>query len=264
MDDILLLQSDQRAAAALSRALDPPYRVRPVSDFRELNRILGELGTEVCILDVSDSPTKIPLPSLRRFRDRHPAVALVIASDFLGREMDLYHLGRLSVDGVIRIEGAPPAREIQAVVDRALARSLARRVVLGVGSHLPPLAQNAIRWTIEHAETRPQVSELAADLGVSPTVLTRDMKALGGMPPRGFLLWGRLIRASHLLERSGETVESVAFRLGYATGGALGKALRRHLGHSPTSLLQTGGLACTLDVFRRTVTQVGNREVEDR
>jgi AraC-like DNA-binding protein len=178
-------------------------------------------------------------------------VAIVVASDFGGREMDLYHLGRLSVDGVIRMEDHPSSRDILSVVDRAIATSLATRVILRTAKDLPPLAQEAIRWAIEHAETSPQVSELAAALAMSPRVLLREMKILNLVSPRALLLWGRLIRASHLLERPSETVESVAFHLGYATGGALGKALKRHVGCNPTDLLKRGGLAWTLDVFQR-------------
>jgi AraC-like DNA-binding protein len=251
LDDIFLLQSDPRAAAALVGALDPPHRVSSVGDFMELEGLLLRGKVQACVLDVFDSPPSIPLTSLRRLRRKYPTVALVVASDFGGREMDLYQLGRLSVDGVIRLEGGPSSRNILAVVDGAIATSLATMVVLGAARDLPPLAQEAIRWAIEHAETKPQVSELAAALAMSPRALLREMKALNLMPPRVLLLWGRLIRASHLLERPSETVESVAFHLGYATGGALGKALKRHVGCSPTHLLQQGGLAWTLDVFQR-------------
>jgi AraC-like DNA-binding protein len=178
-------------------------------------------------------------------------VALVIASNFKGREMALYHLGQMSVDGVIRMEEDPSPRDLLAVVDRAITASLATRVVLEVGADLPHLAQEAIRWTIEQAENTPHVSELAAALALSPKVLHKEMKSLGLGPPRSLLLWGRLIRASQLLERPSETVESVAFHLGYATGGALGKALKRHVGCSPTELLERGGLSWSLQVFRQ-------------
>ena len=251
MDEIFLLQSDQRALAVLTGALDPPYGVRVVESFDELEELLRTQEPHACVLDAFDSSPSIPLTSLRQLRRSHPTVALVIASVFSGREMDLYHLGRLSVDGVIRLEDPIPAREIFAVVDRAIMTSLATRVVLGAGKNLPTLAQEALRWAIEHAEARPQVSELAAALAMSPRALLREMKALDLVPPRTLLLWGRLIRASHLLQRSSETVESVAFHLGYATGGALGKALKRHVGCSPTDLLQRGGLDWTLDLFTR-------------
>jgi AraC-like DNA-binding protein len=77
------------------------------------------------------------------------------------------------------------------------------------------------------------------------------MKGHNLLPPRDLLVWGRLIRASHLLEQPNRTVESVAYQLGYATGGALRKALKRHVGCSPSTLLRRGGLAWTLEVFQR-------------
>jgi AraC-like DNA-binding protein len=251
LDDIFLLPSDHRASAALTGALEPSHRVRPVQDFGELEALLQNTEPQVCVLDIFDPPPSVPLNALGRLRRRHPTVAIVIASDFSGRELDLYHLGRLRVDGVIRMEERPPAREILAVVDRAIAASLATRVALGPARHLPPLAQDAVRWAIEHAESRPQVSELAAALAMSPRALLREMKTLNLGSPRALLLWARLIRASHLLERPAETVESVAFRLGYSTGGALGKALKRHVGCSPSELLRQGGLDRTLDVFQK-------------
>jgi len=251
LDEIFLLQSDHRAIAELTGALDPSYGVRVVESFAELEELLQTQEPKACVLDVFDSSPSISLTSLRRLRRGHPTVALVIASVFSGREMDLYHLGRLSVDGVIRLEDPTSAKEMSAVVDRAIVTSLATRVVLSAGRNLPTLAQEALRWAIEHAETRPQVSELAAALAMSPRAFLREMRAFDLVPPRTLLLWGRLIRASHLLERSSETVESVAFHLGYATGGALGKALKRHVGCSPTDLLQRGGLDWTLDLFTR-------------
>ena len=223
-----------------------------MEDFSSLEDLLADQEPQACILDVFHPPPPIPLNSLRRLRRRHPTVALVIASDFTGREMALYHLGRLSVDGVIRTEEPTlPLGRSSRVVDGAIAASLATRVVQGSARELPLLAQEAVRWAIEHAESRPQVSELAAAMALTPKPLMREMGALKLGSPRDLLLWGRLIRASHLLERSAETVESVAFRLGYSSGGALGKALKRHVGCNPTELLEKGGVAWTLEVFRQ-------------
>ena len=219
--------------------------------FPELEALLQDTEAQGCILDIFDSASSITLTSLRRLRRRHPTLALIIASDFSGKEMDLYHLGRLSVDGVIRIEDQASSRDILSVVNNALAASLATLVVRNTAPDLAPIAQDAIRWVIEHAESRPRVSELSSALAMSPRAFLREMKTLDLVSPRTLLLWGRLIRASNLLERSSETVESVAFHLGYSTGGALGKALKRHVGCSPTELLERGGLTWTLEVFLR-------------
>jgi AraC-like DNA-binding protein len=249
--DILLLQPDSRASATLSSALEPRYSVEGVRNWREVERRLKKGEPRGCVLDLLDAKPPFTLTTLRRIRRTHHSVALVIASDFRGREMELYHLGRVSVDGVLRLEEEPTAREIRAVVDRALTSSLAEMVVQITARDLPPLIQEALRWVIENAEARPQVTALAAALAVTPRALLKETDALELTPPRDLLLWGRLIRASHLLEHSHETVESVAFQLGYATGGALRKALKRHVGCSPTTLLRRGGLAWTLKVFQR-------------
>lgn len=251
MDDLLLLQSDPRAFATLAGALQPPYRIRRVPGPRELESSLRRSPPQVCILDVFNSPVAVSFAFLRRIRRTHPGVALVIASSFSGRETDLYHLGRLSVDGVLRLEDAPTAMDIRGTVERAVAASLAHAVTQDVGRELPPLGQEALRWAIEHAHAGTQVSQLAAALASKPRNLHREMSALGLASPRVFLLWGRLVRASHLLDRSHETVEGIALRVGYATGGALTKALKRHVGCSPTTLLRTGGLARTLETLRR-------------
>lgn len=240
--------------------MHPPHRVRTLDEFSDLQKFLKAASPQACILDVFDPRPGVSLDHIRRLRNDHPTVALVVAADFSGREMELYKLGRLGIDGVIRLEETLSSREILAVVNQAISAALANRVIQDAGAGLPPLAREAFRWAIEHADSRPQVSELAAALSVSPGTLVKEIGVSRLESPRTLLLWGRLIRGAHLLERSGETVESAAFHLGYSTGGALGKAIKQHLGCSPSELLERGGLAWTLEVFQRQA--VGTTEQE--
>ncbi len=129
MEHILLLQPDPRASAILTGALHPLYRIKRVKDIKELERLLRRTAPQVCVLDAFDSRPPIPLSALRRLRRKHPAVALVVASDFSGREIELYHLGRMSVDGVIRMEEAPPPRDMRAILDDNVVSSRACFVV---------------------------------------------------------------------------------------------------------------------------------------
>jgi len=248
---ILLVTSDTRAETALARALDPPYQVRVAASLSEVEQRLAGGEIRACIVDVFHALSPFPAGTLQKIRKQHPAVALIAASEFSGREIELYRLGRMNVDGVIRLETNPSPRDIHTLVEGALGSRLAAYVVASVAFDLSPLPRDAIRWCIEHAEAKPQVSRLAGALGVSRKTLLKELKAVGVRPPRDLLLWGRLIRACDLLERGDETVESVAYHLGYSTGGALRRALRKKVGHSPTALLQRGGLDLTLDAFRR-------------
>jgi AraC-like DNA-binding protein len=259
LDDILVLQSDPRANAALAGALAQSYRVEALTEYSALESRLRRSPPQACVLDIFDLPNPKPLSTLGRIRRRYPSVALIVASDFSGREMDLYQMGRLNIDGVVRLEDRNSGRDVLMVVDRALATALASRVIANTATDLPPLVQDAVRWSIEHAEVRPQVVELAAALAMSPRGLLRELRTLNLAPPRALLLWGRLIRASHLLDRPSETVEGVAYRLGYSTGGALGKALKRHVGCNPTLLKEKGGLEWTLKIFQRSGLRSGRK-----
>ena len=251
MAEILLQLSDSRAYALLSAALDSRYQCRQIQSLKDVETYVPMGGPRGCVLGLFDKSAPPPLNDLRTLRRKHPTLALVLAADFSGREMDLYHLGRVNVDGVLRLEEKPSARQVLTVVNEALATCLAEVVVQTVAQDLPPIAQEAIRWTIERAESRPRVPDLAAALSLTPHTLLRELRAVELAAPRDLLLWARLIQASHLLERPSETVENVAFRLGYGTGSNLRKALKRHVGCSPTALLKRGGLAWTLGVFRR-------------
>jgi AraC-like DNA-binding protein len=249
--EILILQADPWASAILAGALESRYRCRRIAALKEIDTRLPHGGPRGCIVDLFDPAPPLLLTALRRLRRQYPSLALLVAGDFSGREMDLYHLGRVSVDGVIRLEENPTGRRILAVVDEAVAARLAEMVVQAVAQDLPPLAQEAIQWAIESAESRPRVSDLGAALGLRPRTLLRGLRAAGLAPPRTLLLWGRLIQASHLLERPPGTVENVAFRLGYATAGTLRKAPKHHVGCGPTNLQHRGGLAWTLGIFRK-------------
>lgn len=251
MAEILLLQSDQRTCAILRESLEARYRSRRISHLQEIDRLIPAAGPRGCILDIFDPAEPVNLFALRQLRRRHRSIALVVASDFTNREMDLYHLGRSGVDGIIRLEEGHRGRKILQAVDNALSTALARVAVQRVRPRLPTLGQEALRWAIERAPQKPQVQDLAAALGLSLSALQRELRVGNLPPPRTFLLWGRLIQASHLMERSDETVENVAFRLGYATGGTLRRAMKRLLGCSPTTLLLQGGLEWTLEVLRQ-------------
>jgi AraC-like DNA-binding protein len=247
---ILLLPSDRQILAFLVHALPPAFQPEVVGDFASLESRLNDSEAQACILDLFAPPPPIPLQALQKLREEFPRVALVIASEFRGREVELYRLGRMAVDGVIRLETRPSSREIQTILDQALASALATRARLALQDTHPPLAVQVIGWAIEHADSRPQVSDLGAAMATRPRGLARQLRAVGSAPPRSLLLWGRLVRACHLLERPPETVESVAFRLGYSTGGALGKLLKRYVGCSPTDLLARGGVSWVLNLLK--------------
>lgn len=77
------------------------------------------------------------------------------------------------------------------------------------------------------------IAKLAADLGVSRASLARRFHEIVGEPPMTFLKNWRMAMAADLLCNPGETVSTVAAKVGYATPFAFSAAFKRVRGISP-------------------------------
>ena len=85
-------------------------------------------------------------------------------------------------------------------------------------------ADPAYPWTMD---------ELAARSGTSRASLARRFNDLVGEPPMTFLKNWRMALAADLLRNPGETVSTVAEKVGYATPFAFSAAFKRVRGVSP-------------------------------
>lgn len=248
---------DAAASARFASVLDPHDRVIHSPGWRKFLRLVMRYPVDLCVIDLYDPFHPISFTQLQRFRRKHPDLAIVVYSDFRGRETDLFDLGRLQVDGILQAGGQERRAAIRSSVERAMARATAARVIRSMDGRLPPFALDCLGWAVENAEDHPRVSDLAMALGTTPRTLGRDLRASDLPSPRQILAWGRILQASRMLESPGVTVDAVAFRVGYSTGGALRRALKRMTGFPPGSLVRRGGLRVALDRFIVTVTGVG-------
>lgn len=253
---LALLQSDPRAAARLKAALGGDHDLLHYKSWKSFWKGILREPVEGCVLDIYHPQRPISMLQLQKLRRRHPSLAIVVYSDFSGREMELFRLGRLSVDGVILAGGGDDRRKMREAVRMALAASVASRVADILQGRIPSVGLLVIQWAVEHADRHPGMRELAEGLCVSTRSLARELRVLGLPTPRRLLLWGRLLQAARLLEGPGATVESVAHRLGYATAGGLRRAFKRTTGAPPSEVVERGGLTWVLKAFIR-------REVED-
>ena len=247
---LALFQPDSTAHARLVDALAGEHDLVPCESWSELWETCVRRPVAGSVIDPYNAFDPVALPELLHFRRRFSSQAVIVYADFSGRELDLYHLGRLGVDGVILAGRDESRRLLRDRVEVALSCSLAKRVADALEGVLPDLGIRCLRWAIEHADENAQVPDLARAVRSSPRALSRELKALGLTSPRHLLLWGRLFQAARMLDSSDVTVEEVAFRLGYATGASLGRAFREQAGVSPTELLgRDGGVDRVLSAF---------------
>lgn len=182
-------------------------------------------------------------------RRGHPDLGILVLADLLGRPREAWRLGLLGTDGLVAIGTHDDRAGLRDAVEGVLARALARRIGLALGGRSHPLLTRCVRRAVEGATRRIRPEHLAEAEGVGVRSLGRQLRD-AGLPPLGTILrWGGLFHAAAALDRDDATVERIALDLGYSTGAALARALRRDVGHSPTTLKERGSLACAIDAF---------------
>ncbi|UYM06421.1 AraC family transcriptional regulator [Solicola gregarius] len=100
-------------------------------------------------------------------------------------------------------------------------------------AHGDPVVGPALQLLHNNPERQWTVESIASAAGVSRAALSRRFTALVGEPPMTFLTNWRLTLAADLLHEPGNTVESVARKVGYGSAFALSTAFKRVYGVSP-------------------------------
>lgn len=260
MSLIAVLQYDPRARARVISALAPEHEALVCSSWDELADALAQHGAEGCVADIYAPGAPAALPALRRLRLRHPTAAIIVYADFHGRELHLFHLGRLGVNAIVLAGRDDSVSTLQSAVAAALAESAGALVATALRDRIPEPAIRVVRWAVERAQENVRVPDLAAAFGVSPATLNERLRG-ACLPTAGrILVWAKLFRAARLLEEPGRTVEGVAYRLGYASGAAFRRALKRYTGITPSHLPAKGGIRVVLESFvRRELARAGTR-----
>jgi AraC-like DNA-binding protein len=248
---LAVFQPDARALARISHALRGKHELVEFSDWRAFHDALDQLPSDGCLIDPYRAASPVDLGDIQRLRERYPSLAIIVYADFKGHEMDLYTLGRYQIDGVVPAGKHESVRDVRESVSEALAISVAARVATSLERRVSELGLDCLRWAIENGHRGPRVEDLAEAFASSARSLTRRLRKDEAPSPGRILLWGKLFRATHMLADRRSTVEQVAYALGYSSGAALARALRRETGYPPVEILRRGGLGCVLDGFAR-------------
>lgn len=100
-------------------------------------------------------------------------------------------------------------------------------------AHQDPVVGRALRMLQERPERPWTVANLAAEAGVSRSVLARRFTERRGVPPMTYLKEWRLSRTADLLLDPDLTLDSIARRVGYSDGSTLSTVFKSARGASP-------------------------------
>jgi len=100
------------------------------------------------------------------------------------------------------------------------------------------LAAWQLRRTVELIEcdltATPSLTQLASQVGLSPTHFCTAFKQSTGLPPHRYLLNRRIAHAKSLMAERGLNLTQIAFESGFASSSQFATAFRRLEGRTPT------------------------------
>jgi AraC-like DNA-binding protein len=248
---LALLQLNPTSAARIQDALSTSHELILFSEWAQLAHALESEGWDGCLIDPFALTPAIPTSELKRMRVRHPDLLIVVFADFTGRGAQMTMLGRI-LDEIIVAGVEDDIESIRRVVSNALGHALARRLRSALTAELVGIEAEALVWSARNAGTRPRVAHLARSLNESSRSLSDRLRSEGACTARSLLLWGRLFRAGQMLGRGRNTVQSVAFALGYSADSAFRKTVRAHLGVPPSRVPENGGFDLVIHKFLET------------
>lgn len=113
--------------------------------------------------------------------------------------------------------------------------SQSRYMVMEHLQSFDPVLTKLERFVSTNLDRQVSLAELARAAGTSPRTLARRVGGGVGMTPQRFVQRVRVLHAAHLLETTGDSVEAIAARVGYADPGAFRRVFKAHTGEAPAA-----------------------------
>lgn len=111
--------------------------------------------------------------------------------------------------------------------------SQARYMVMEHLRSADPVLRALEKFVAANLHRQLRLEDLARATATSARTLARRVEAGLGMTPHAFVQRLRVDRAAHLLETTGDSVDEVAARVGYADAAAFRRVFKRHTGQTP-------------------------------
>jgi AraC-like DNA-binding protein len=175
-----------------------------------------------------------------------------------GCARDVLQLSRAGVHAVATqdLDDAPHA--FAALLDGALESGTVGHARLLLEQHTPAALRTVLPRLLFRGAVSLKPAEVAGLCHCHPKTLRVYLRN-SGLPSLGKLItWARLVRACHLLQDGGRSVENVALVLGFASANNFRNQLMRYAGVCPTAVRGSGTSLAVLSRFQAAL-QEGNR-----
>ena len=247
---ITVLTRDQKVRQAVRSPVLREHTVASTRTWERLGWLLRERPATAVVLDSEALPAglaeDLAVGDLRR---RYPSVAALFIVRPGADPVSLFRLGRAGLGNLVLLPVDALVEEVGRAIRTALTSGTASLVARAVSPYVPTREATAIRMALEGVQRGWGTEELAAQMGLTRPHLSVRLKVVG-LPSAGHLLvWAKLLHAGRWLTDPGRSAESVSRQLEYSSGAAFRRALRTHVGATPTRVKEGGGLRYVLRHF---------------
>ncbi|MGE0443539.1 MAG: helix-turn-helix domain-containing protein [Gemmatimonadales bacterium] len=202
------------------------------------------------LVDAVDRQGRSTAPTVARLRARRPGLPIVLWCD-RAAATDFGAFARGGVSAIVFREDDDLERRLLSSVTRANDVAFQQLTDQALHRRVPSAFIPLVRFCLDHAAQMPAADIIASSMGLSPRALSTQLRR-AGLPPLGALVsWSRVLVAAYRLEKSTAAVGDVALSLGFPSGAALGRVLKRCTNESPVALREPGGFGWTLRCFER-------------
>ena len=226
---------------------------RFIDSYEELDRALATLARcDAFVLAVEDMRGRNALETVKRLTREWPQAAIVIfCPPKSERPLFLPALTLAGVRGIV-FEGV---NDTAATLALAVENARRETVAANVFDVLVPLIPASLQPMVHQVLARPHelttVDAVASSLGVHRKTLVNRCSKAGFPAPGEVINWCRLAMVAEMLERTGQTIESIALTLGFPSHTALRNQVKRYTRLTATELREGGGLEAFVAIMRR-------------
>lgn len=239
------------ALPRLSAALTAMSGLEPFADSGALVDAIRTGRIDATVVFVDEKTFEAAEAALKRVRAHfasHPLVAYYIPRGLTPRH--LFKIAQSGITELVQMDVDDARHTFARILDSASRVTYAQTLAALLHDDVPPALRSVFLFALEHAGSDMDVPQLAASLGLSKRTLSWRMEQLRTPPPRVFLTWCRLLVAALLLNENGRTLDTVAERVNFPDGHALGAVFFRYMGRGIVTLRGEGVLDQVLERFR--------------
>jgi AraC-like DNA-binding protein len=233
----------------LARAVEGRVHLFGVGDGEKLLTLLQEIRPAALLTMLRDAQGRLTAPTIVSARARFPDVPIIGALSL--EEVnggDVLALAAAGVRELVLLGRDNIVVALERAIQTAARRPGLAAILAALPSEIPEAISAILRRCLEQFG-RLSVPDLARLTGIHRRTLHKRLRRVGALPPHALIAWCRIMLAVQALEQSGQSVEQVAFTVGFSSASALWNMMRRYLGCGPQEIRARGGLGYVMQRF---------------